>query len=272
MSRRLASLRGLLWRVGVGGPPARTLRRSLGRVAAALEDWGLAQHAARILGVPGLYRSPSCWGGDADRPPGFEAEEVDWALRCQAASFEVAVALGAEARPFVEEHAFGPLPLLHGVALRALLRLDARGSEGSRTRRAWDRILELDAESRHVALDALRRELPRERNIRRRFASGLEGLVERAKDARSRILALDPLTRLAPERARRFLPELRGLLVRGGQEALEAALLVRALDPRDRGARDVLEHFAQAHPDPEVRSRLESRLRPPYPVFRRGTA
>ena len=246
-------------------------------MAASLDDpedtERAARAAARALDVPGLYRSPSCWGGAADHPRRSRFGHVDWALRCQAASFEIAVAIGRRARPFVEEHAFGPLELLHGVAMRALIRLDARGEGPEEAiQRAWERLLELDAHARAVALDALRTGPLPIGTVRRRFVSGLERLVDRARETRVRLLALDPLTRLAPERARRFLPDLRRLLEREGQHALEAALLVRTLDPRDPAASELLRHFAQAHPEREVRDAIEATLRPPRPVQGHGTA
>lgn len=273
MVERVPSIRSFLWRLGVGAPPTRAIREALGRVAARLEHHPAAERAARVLGLPGLYRSPTCWGGSALRPKGFRFDRTEWAMRCQAASFEVAVRVGPKARPFLEDHAYGPLPVVHGLALRALLRLDAATDLLEEDPvRPWERILELEPYDREVALDALRVDLPRARRVRSRFATGLERFVERALDARSRLLALDPLARLAPDKARRFLPELRRMLAREGQHALEAALLVRALDPRDHEAWDLLRHFAAAHPDPHVRAKLEARLKPPHPVAGTGLA
>ncbi len=241
------------------------VRRELGRVATRLRDRPAAAEAGAVLGIPGLYRSPACWGGDAVRPAELESGP-EWAGRCQAASFEVAVALGAPALPFVTENAFGPFELLHGVALRALFRIEeeTEAVAPEMIEAALERLPELDPEDRSTALDGLAGRFSRSRA---RIADGLSRLVGKARSARERLRALDPLSRLDPERARRFLPELRRVLVRDiDDEVLEAALIVRTLEPRDGQARDVLRYLADHHPNPEVRLGLELRLRPPRPV------
>lgn len=266
------SWRSLLWRVGVGGPKTQVVREHVGLVAADLDAPEPSAAAARALGVPGLYRSPTCWGGSAPQPDGTPFEGSEWAARCQAASFEIAVPIGAPAVPFILENAFGPLEILHGVAMRALLRLSTVGSvDASTLKRAMHRIEELEPFARDEALDGLARLGVRRAgrlsdSVRRQMVEGLERLTEGAKSVRARLRVLDPLTRLDPDRARRFLPDLRRLLSRDHETALDAALLVRTLDPRDSEARDLLQYFATRHPDPKVRDALAARLKPPRPV------
>lgn len=266
MSQDPNALRSLMWRVGVGSPRTALVREQVGRVAAALDEAKVAARAAQALGLPGLYRSPTCWGGAAPRPSETRYPRVEWARRCQAASFEIAVALGRPALPFVLENAFGPLAALHGLAFRALLRLAAAGGlEASTLEDVMNGVAALDADASEEALHGLGRVRPRAPHLRS-LVDGLERVARRARSARKRLVTIDPLARLDPERARRFLPDLRALLRRGGEHALDAALLVRALDPRDKEAREVLRRFAREHPDPRVREALEGRLRPPRPV------
>lgn len=273
MKKGPSALGSFLWRVGVGTPRTRVVWEHVGQVAADLDAHDVASRAARVLGLPGLYRSPSTWGGDAPQPSASSFPRREWAARCQAASFEIAVPLGRQAVPFVEENAFGPFASLHGIALRGLLRLAANGEvEPATLDAALDRIVELEPDATEEALDGLARLDPRtaarslNRRLRRSFVDGLDKVADRARSVRQRLASLDPLARLDPERARRFLPDLRGLMTRGGDQALAAALLVRALDPRDAKAREALRRFAHEHPDPRVRDALETKLRPPRPV------
>lgn len=272
MRSRITALRSFAWRIGVGAPKLETVRAHVGRVAANLDARGPAEAAARALGLPGLYRSPACWGGDAPFPErGGPSNLVEWAARCQAASFEIAVELGPAALAFVKENAFGPFEALHGLGLRALFRLSAEGAVDPETLdAAIDRLENLDPDAREAALDGLGRPPVRvaapDPGVRQRIAEGLERIANRAKNVRTRLVMIDPLARLDPDRARRFLPDLRRLLRKDETHALDAALLVRALEPRDTEARDVLRRFANEHPDPKVRLALETRLRPPQRV------
>lgn len=270
---RPSPLRSFAWRIGLGTPRWNTIRTEVGAVAARLDDARPARAAAQVLGLPGLYRTPACWGGDARPPPENVIRSLEeWAGRCQAASFEIAVALGVEAVPFVLDSAFGPFEVLHGIALRALFRLDAFGSVDEATvAEALERLEGLHPAHREAALDGLNIAVEAHRRGGQRGSRGiivdaLERLITRARNVHTRLAMLDPLLRLDPERARRFLPDLRRQLARQGEAALTAALLVRALEPRDSEARDVLRRFALEHPNAEVRRALELRLRPPYPV------
>lgn len=263
MSRSPSALRGLLWRVGVGTPDLGTLKSHVGQVAAQLGRAETALAAARALGISGLYRTPALWNGDARRPPATDIPLPEWAARCQAASFEIAVPLGASAVPFVADNAFGPLAPIRGLALRAMLRLAARGAvDGPVVDRTLESLESLEPYDTETALDGLAEPLPEGPSVRRRLERGLDRLAERARDVRTRVAALDPLARCAPERARRFLPDLRRLLL-GPEHALHAALLIRAIEPRDPEAREVLRRLANEHPDPEIREALEAKLRPP---------
>ncbi|MEO1230555.1 MAG: hypothetical protein AAFZ18_16780 [Myxococcota bacterium] len=273
MKKGPSALGSFLWRVGVGTPRTRVVWEHVGRVAADLEAHEVAARAARVLGLPGLYRSPSAWGGDAIQPSESAFPRREWVARCQAASFEIAVPLGRAAVPFVEENAFGPFAALHGTALRSLLRLAANGEvDPSTLDAALDRIAELEPDASEEALDGLSRLDPRtaakrlNRRLRRSFVEGLDRVAGRARSVGQRLATLDPLSRLDPDRARRFLPDLQGLMTRGGEHALAAAVLVRTLDPRDPKAREALRRFANEHPDPRVRETLETHLRPPRPV------
>lgn len=245
--------RSLLWRVGVGAPPLDRVRKFVELVAKDLDDPRVSAEAAWELGLSGLYRTPAVWGSK---------RAWEWALRCQAASFEIAIALGGKARPFVEEHAFGPIRLLHGVAIRALLRLHATGAIGGALQKVWRRLLEVDEHARAVALDAVRVSPPKPK-VKRRFEEGLERLVEQFGGARCKMAAIEALSRLAPERARRFLPFLKQHVDNQEGLAMEASLLVLALDPRNHEARATLQRFAEDHPDQSVRDRLEATLKPP---------
>jgi hypothetical protein len=261
--------RSFAWRVGIGAPRSARVRAHVGRVAVDLDAAATSAEAARALGLPGLYRSPACWGGDAPVPAEATASfgPKEWAARCQAASFEIAVALGVPALPFVIEHAFGPFGVLHGVALRALFRLEAatRAVPTEILEAAVEQLADLEAGDREAAVDGLVRDGSTP-SPRRLLLDALERVVQRAKSVKARLSALDPLARLAPDRAKRFLPDLRRLLAKDDEHALDAALLVRELEPRDSEAKDVLRRLADSHPDPEVRTALEARLRPPRPI------
>ena len=267
------ALRSLLWRVGVGTPKTELVRSHIGHVAANLDAKDVASKAAEALGLPGLYRSPLCWGGSAPQPKGMSFKPFEWSARCQAASFEIAVPLGDPALPFIEENAFGPLETLHGLALRALLRLGTRGhGDEALLSRAMDRIAHLEAPYSEEALDGLTQVNARffqrvHERLRRPIIDGLERIVARARSVRARLVPLHSLVRLAPDRARQFLPDLRKLFVRD-EHALDAALLVRAMEPKDQEARDILRRWADEHPDRKIREALEMELRPPQ--FVRG--
>lgn len=261
----------MLWRLGVGTPSTTVVRRQIGLVAAFLDNPPYAQKAARILGLPGLYRSPSCWGGDAPQPSDMSFSPPEWSARCQAASFEIAVPLGSSALPFVEENAFGPLEMLQGVALRALVRMSAAGhGDAKLLTRVMERISHLEPSYQNEALDGFSRMSERlfghlQEGVRKPIVDGLELILKKATNVRLWLRSLDPLIRFAPDRARRFLPDLRKLLARD-EHALDAALLLRALEPRDTQAREVLRRWAYEHPDQNVRDALTIQLKPPHLV------
>ena len=232
----------------------------------------MAARAARALGLPGLYRSPSAWGGDAFQPPESAFPRREWVARCQAASFEIAVPLGRAAVPFVEENAFGPFAALHGTALRSLLRLAANGevdpspwtppsiaspsSSRTQARKPWTACLG-SIPARPPSVSTAASAAPSWRGSTGGGPSPLRGTAPRH---------LGSAVEARPRSGRRFLPDLQGLMTRGGEHALAAAVLVRTLDPRDPKAREALRRFANEHPDPRVRDALETHLRPPRPV------
>ncbi|MBX2812483.1 MAG: hypothetical protein KTR25_11765 [Myxococcales bacterium] len=261
----------MLWRLGVGTPKTSLIRHHVGAVAANLGDAGPARHAAQALGLPGLYRSPSCWGGQAPLPLGQNFSTSEWSARCQAASFEIAIPIGRPALAFVVENAFGPFEVLQGVALRALLRLGLAGhSDESLLVRAMERIADLEPALQQEALDGLNQTTPHlfqnlHDRLRRPVLEGLELIAHRARTAHAQLTPIDTLARFAPERARRFLPDLKKLLA-GEEHALDAALLIRVLEPGDSRALAILRRWADEHPDRKIRHALEQRLKPPQPI------